>query len=146
MKFNIVSKEKNQALHRDELKFEISDAKITPSVKELREKIAALNNTKTELVIIDRITHKFGSKDVIGEAKVYENANVLNEIEPKHRINKNLGIKEKKEKKKEEKAPYKPVKEEAKKEDEEAKETEEKAKPEEKPVKEEKTSKEQKTD
>lgn len=93
MKFDITSKQKNPLLSREEISFEIKDAKKTPSKKELREKIAALSNAKTELVIIDKIKHEFGSECVNGSAKIYENEKALRRTEHEFRINRNLGIK-----------------------------------------------------
>lgn len=106
MDIKVKQKHKNPSLHREEIVFEIK-AKITPQRKELREKIAALNSTKPELVIIEKISNSFGSTDSKGRAFVYENKEALEKTEVQNLISKNTGAKKRKEAEKEAKKPEK---------------------------------------
>ena len=95
MELNITSKQENPLLNREEIRFEIKKAKITPSRKEVKGKIAAMCNAETELVVIDEIRHSFGKHYVTGNAKIYKNKESMDMIEAKYVLNRNLGIKKK---------------------------------------------------
>ena len=86
MKVNIVSKQKNPLLHREEIEFEINKAKTTPSRKELREQIAAMCNADSELVIVDDIKHSFGTDYVSGKSRIYESKEDLSKIELTYKV------------------------------------------------------------
>ncbi|MCD6434329.1 MAG: 30S ribosomal protein S24e [Candidatus Diapherotrites archaeon] len=102
MKLKIVERKKNPLLYREDIIAEV-EAETTPSRKELREKLAATLASKAELVIIKKIKQEFGQHKATVLAKHYESQDLLEKIEPKYIINRNLGIKEtKKGKKKEE--------------------------------------------
>ncbi len=104
MELEITGKKENKALQRQEVEIGIKNAKITPSRKELRPKIAALAGAKEELVVIEHIDHSFGTREGKIKACIYENEEVLKKIEPVHFIERDLG---KKKKKAEEKKPAK---------------------------------------
>ena len=91
MKVNIVSKQKNALLHREEITFEVNKAKITPSRKELREQIAAMCNADSELVIVDDIKHSFGTDYVSGKSRVYDNKESLSKIELAYKVKRHTG-------------------------------------------------------
>lgn len=116
MNVRITQKQKNPALKREEIKFEAKESKTTPTRKELREKIAALNGSKPELVIIEKISTRFGSTAIDGTAFAYENEENMKKTELEHLINKSAGIKKGKEEKTKpkENAPAPTKKEEAK--------------------------------
>ena len=81
MKVEIKTSEKNPMLERTEIEFTVENAEKTPSRKELREKIASLANSKPENLIIDSISHNFGTMQVLGKARVYESREALERIE-----------------------------------------------------------------
>jgi small subunit ribosomal protein S24e len=99
MDIRITQKQKNPALQREEIEFEVKESKTTPTRKEIREKIAALIASKPELVIIEKIMTHFGSTEVTGKARAYENEEKLKKTELNHLINKSAGIKKGKEEK-----------------------------------------------
>ncbi len=128
MKVEIISKQKNALLHREEIKFEINKAKITPSRKELRDQIAAMCNANSELVIVDDIKHSFGTDYVSGKSRIYENKEYLSKIELAYKVKRHAEKKtetqdeaskpqEKTEEKKEEAKPAEENKEKAKSEE-----------------------------
>ncbi|MFH1752373.1 MAG: 30S ribosomal protein S24e [archaeon] len=95
MNLEIINKEKNDLLGRAEIKFEVKADK-TPSRKELKKKIAALTNSKEELIIVDKIKQEFGFHKTTGLAKIYVNRIELEKTEPKYLLNRNEGKKEEK--------------------------------------------------
>ncbi len=102
MDVHILNKQKNPLLHREEILFEIKEAKTVPPRKELRRKIAALCNAKEDVVIVGKINQKFGLHYITGSANIYDSKEKMERIERDYLINKNLGIKKKKEEKVEE--------------------------------------------
>ncbi len=93
MKVDIVSKEKNKLLEREEIEFEIKDSKSSPSRKEVRESIAALSETKPENVVIEEISSNFGTKDFGGKARVYDKIENLKKTELKYLSHRDNGTK-----------------------------------------------------
>ncbi len=103
MKLEITGKKENKTLQRQEVEIEIKDAKLTPSRKELRPKIAALFGAKEELTVIESINHTFGTNQGKIKVHVYENEEAMKKTEPTYLIQRDLGKKKKKDK--EEKKP-----------------------------------------
>lgn len=106
MKVNIVSSGKNKLLDRKELEFEVQDSKTSPTRKEIVASLAALNETKPENVVIEKINSGFGAKNFTGTARIYADTGKMGKIENKHLGNRDKGIKEER-KKKEKPAPGK---------------------------------------
>ena len=82
MELEIEGRHKNVLLHREELNFEILDAKQTPTRKEIRTKLAGMLGVEEGLVIIDEIEHEFGSSRVVGFAKKYDSVEEMKKTEP----------------------------------------------------------------
>ena len=119
MQLEITTKIENKLLKRTNIEFEVKNVKATPTRKELRSKLAALANTKEELMVVHRIEQEFGSKDIKGTARAYQNAEDMKKLEGQYLSDRTEGKKQKKEE-----APPAPPKKEEKKEEakEEAKE------------------------
>lgn len=90
LKVEIESKEKNPLMHRLEIGFVVENASKTPSRAEIREKLAALLNAKPDCLILSSLKHEFGTMQVFGKAKVYDNAEILERIELKKFKRKNF--------------------------------------------------------
>ncbi|MAG21954.1 MAG: 30S ribosomal protein S24e [Candidatus Diapherotrites archaeon] len=93
MKINISDKSENVVLKRTEVSFDVEEANIPPSRKEVREKIAALQNVKPEQVIIVKLSHGFGSQEVQGTARIYGSVEELEKTELKYMVGRNIGVK-----------------------------------------------------
>ena len=93
MKVSITGKNENALLKRTELVFEVADTATPPARKELREKVAALENVKPEQVIISKIEHGFGSTQVSGKAHVYASVADLEKTELPYMVGRNTGVK-----------------------------------------------------
>jgi len=95
MKVGITSKVENKSLRRTEVKFNVADAVVTPSRKELLPKIAAMLNAKENLVVIEKISHGFGVREATGTARVYKEETALKAEEPHYMVGRNIGQKKK---------------------------------------------------
>ncbi|MEK6902067.1 MAG: 30S ribosomal protein S24e [archaeon] len=82
MEIEMEGRKKNTLLHREELNFEILHVKKTPTRNEVRKELAAKLGATEDLVIIDDITHEFGSMHIVGFAKRYDSIEDLKKIEP----------------------------------------------------------------
>ncbi len=94
MELKILEKKKNELLKRQEVIAEVSE-KTIPSKKQLREKLAALLNTKEENMVITKVDSKFGSSKAKVHIRTYESAEELKKREEQHIRERNFG-KEKK--------------------------------------------------
>lgn len=95
MKVEITNREKNPLLNREEIEFSITESAATPSRKELRERISALTNVKIELVVVEKISKEFGSKDASGTANIYADEKILKKTELPQIVGRNIGQKRK---------------------------------------------------
>ena len=103
MKVEIEEKIKNQSLHRTEIKFRVENAEKTPSRADIREKLTAMLGAKPECLIVDSMRHEFGTMQVSGKAKLYENPEFALRLELEKSKRKNFPEKFKKEEKNREK-------------------------------------------
>lgn len=93
----IVKESENKTLERTELAFEVENAVKTPSRQELRKRIAALKNSREELVSIDFVKQCFGEHRAKGKAFVYADIERLKRTEPKYLLERESKEKKKKE-------------------------------------------------
>ena len=93
MDVEIIGREKNPVVGREEVEFKASEITVTPSRKELRAKLAALLNAKEDAVLVRSVRQIFGCNEATGQAVVYETAEQLKKIEHEYLVNRNLGIK-----------------------------------------------------
>jgi len=108
MDLEITSKEKNPFLKRQEITFQIKDKLTTPTRKEVKQKISAITNAKEEVLILNKINHKFGSHSYSGTARIYESIEDLSKIEKQFVIDRNFGKPKKSIEQKEDSSPEKP--------------------------------------
>ncbi|MEM2924250.1 MAG: 30S ribosomal protein S24e [Methanocellales archaeon] len=105
MNIKIVEEKTNQLIKRREILFKIEHQGPTPKREEVKDKLAALLNSKPELIIIKYMRSEFGKRETTGRANIYESEERLKQFEPLHLIQR--GKKEKGEEKGEEKAEEK---------------------------------------
>ncbi|MBT8172345.1 30S ribosomal protein S24e [Candidatus Bathyarchaeota archaeon] len=91
MKINIISKDQNPLMKRNEITFNVDHAQNggTPSRREIGNQIASILKTKSELVFINNLKTKTGTMVAIGEANVYNSIEEAKKMEPKHVILRN---------------------------------------------------------
>lgn len=96
MKVEIQEKRKNPLLKREEVEFIVEESNNTPSKADIRKKLSALCNASENLIIVECIKNKFGSKSFLGNANIYSNEEDMKRIELKHKVRRNFGGKEEK--------------------------------------------------
>ncbi len=85
MELQIINDKSNPLLKRRDVSVKISD-KATPSRTEVKNKLAALANTKPELIVIESLDTVFGGQEVFGTVSIYESEERLKQLAHKHLI------------------------------------------------------------
>ncbi len=86
MELKILEKKENRALLRKEIEAELSFfGESTPKKEEVKKKIAETEKVNEELVIVKSIHTRFGEPKASVIAYIYENIEILNELEPKRK-------------------------------------------------------------
>ncbi len=106
MKVKVIQEKENPLLGRKEMVLQITAGKVTPTFSEARDKIASAIKAKKDVVVVQSVKSKFGSRETIATAKVYSTNKRALEVEMKHKLVKNFEGKPKKESKPKE-APVK---------------------------------------
>lgn len=120
MEVRILEEKENSLLERKELKIKIAHDAATPKISEVRDKLVAMLGVDKETLILDSFRSKFGAKESVGFVKVYKTKERALQVEPRHRLEKNLLVEKTKRKEKPKAAPKKkeePRKEVSKKEE-----------------------------
>lgn len=102
MKIEVTGRKINPLLSREEIEFNVLDTRITPKIKEVREKLATTIGKKNEAMVILTLNQKYGGKEVIGKARIYESAEKMKETELPFILEKNFEEEKAKGKKKRE--------------------------------------------
>jgi small subunit ribosomal protein S24e len=95
MKIEILEEKDNPLLNRKELTLRIIHEEATPSRKEVRDALVALLGAEKDRVILDSYTSRFGKRESIGTARVYETRERALEVESKPVLLKNELLSEK---------------------------------------------------
>ncbi len=85
MEIQIIRDKTNPLLKRRELSLKIQN-KGTPSRIEVKNKIAALANSRPELIVIERLETVFGKQEVAGAASIYETEGRLKRVAHQHLV------------------------------------------------------------
>jgi small subunit ribosomal protein S24e len=83
MEIHIIKDKTNPLLKRRELSLKIQN-KGTPSRIEVKNKIAALANSRPELIVIEHLETVFGKQEVVGSASIYETEGQLKRLAHQH--------------------------------------------------------------
>ncbi len=105
MEISIISRKENPLLEREEITFIVDhDSQGTPSLEEVRNKLAAVLAADIQKLYIKSIKSEYGVTRSKGTARLYKTVERAKQVEQKHIIMRNLGEKVVKEKKKKEAA------------------------------------------
>lgn len=85
MELQIIKDTTNPILERRDISIKIGN-NITPSRIEVKNKIAAMLNSKPELIVIEHLNTIFGKREIIGEACIYQSEDRLKQLAHKHLI------------------------------------------------------------
>lgn len=92
MDIEVVEREENLALDREELELKINHTKEeTPKRSEVKAKLAAEEGVDEELIIINELHTKYGASETSGYVKIYDNKDSLKKVENEHIIERNTG-------------------------------------------------------
>ncbi|MEA3282323.1 MAG: 30S ribosomal protein S24e [Euryarchaeota archaeon] len=91
MDIEIVKDEENVLLNRRDIVFKTD--KIGMSRKSAKNTLVALLDTVPELLILDRMNSQYGTQDILGYARLYDNEQNLLRIEPGYMIARNAPAK-----------------------------------------------------
>lgn len=85
MEIQIIGDRTNPVLKRRDISLKILN-KSTPPRIEIKNKLAAMLNSKPELIIIEHLDSVFGKQEIIGAASIYESEERLKRIAHQHLV------------------------------------------------------------
>jgi len=85
MELQIIKDTTNPLLKRRDISVRIKN-KITPTRIEVKNKMAAILNSKPELIVIDHMDAIFGKQETIGTAYIYQDETRLKQLAHQHLI------------------------------------------------------------
>lgn len=83
MELQITADKKNPLLKRREVSIKINN-KGTPSRIDIKNKLAAIANSKPELVVIEHLDTVFGKTELTGIVNIYESEDRLKQLANQH--------------------------------------------------------------
>jgi len=81
LEIEIIEKKTNPLLKRQEIWFDVHHEGATPSREDVKNKLAAMLNTKPELTVVERMRSEFGRRITRGYAKLYKSKKQLDDVE-----------------------------------------------------------------
>ncbi len=85
MEVQIIKDKTNPILKRREISLKIKD-KATPSRIEVKNKLAALLNSKPELIVIEHLNTVFGKQEIGGAVSIYQSEERLKQLAHQHLV------------------------------------------------------------
>ncbi len=85
MEIQIIKDKKNPLLKRREISVAVKD-KTTATRIELKNKLAALLNSKPELIVIERLNTIYGKQEMLGTVYLYDTEERLKQLAHQHLI------------------------------------------------------------
>lgn len=89
MEIRIINEDENPMLHRTDVRFEVTHDDATPSRLSVRDSLAATLDKGSNEVLIHELDTKFGMRETIGYAKVYDDAEFAQDVEQEHMLERN---------------------------------------------------------
>ncbi len=85
MEIQIIKDKTNPLLQRRDISVAVKN-KTTPTRIELKNKLAAILNSKPELIVIEHLRTVYGKQEMVGTAYVYQTEERLKLISHKHLV------------------------------------------------------------
>lgn len=89
MEIEIIEDTENPMLHRRDVTFKVIHDEATPERLSVRDSLAATLGKDADEVVIRNLDTKFGMRTTIGEAKVYDDEDIAQEIEREYVLERN---------------------------------------------------------
>jgi small subunit ribosomal protein S24e len=93
MELQIIKDKKNPLLKRREVSLKINN-KGTPSRIDVKNKLAAIANSRPDLIVIEHLDTAFGKMEVTGIACIYESQEQLKKLAHQHLIARGIPVPE----------------------------------------------------
>lgn len=91
MELHIIKDKTNPLLKRREVSIKINN-KGTPSRIDVKNKLAAMANSKPELIVIEHLDTAFGKMELTGTASIYETEERLKHLAQQHLMARGLPV------------------------------------------------------
>ncbi len=91
MELQIIKDNKNPLLKRREVSIKINN-KGTPSRIDVKNKLAAMANSKPELIVIEHLDTAFGKMELTGIASIYETQERLKQVAHQHLLARGIPV------------------------------------------------------
>jgi small subunit ribosomal protein S24e len=89
MDIDIIAEDENPMLHRTDVRFRLTHEDATPSRLSVRDSLAAKLNKDSDEVVVHELDTKFGMRETVGYAKVYESPDDARDVEQDHMLDRN---------------------------------------------------------
>jgi small subunit ribosomal protein S24e len=89
MEIEIIEEDENPMLHRTDVRFQLTHEEATPSRLSVRDSLAATMNKDSSEVLIHELDTKFGMRETVGYAKVYDSPEHARDVEQDHALERN---------------------------------------------------------
>ena len=90
MEINIINREENKLLNREEIVIDIEHkGEATPKREELKKKIAAMIGKDEKLIVVEKILSEFGKQRSKAFIHVYNSEEDMKKLEPKYILKRN---------------------------------------------------------
>jgi small subunit ribosomal protein S24e len=89
MDIDIIDEEENPMLHRTDVRFAVTHEEATPSRLSVRDSLAAMLNKDAGEVVVHELDTKFGMRETVGYAKVYDTPEHARNVEQDHMLQRN---------------------------------------------------------
>lgn len=89
MEIEILQQEENSLLHRTDVRFRVTHDEATPDRLQVRDSLAAQLDKDSEEVVVRELDTRFGMRETIGRAKVYDSPDDALEIEQAYMLDRN---------------------------------------------------------
>jgi len=93
MKIEVVTDKENVLLNRRDIVFRVIPEKEVCSRENVKNRLVALLDTEPEQLILDRMNVQYGMQQIIGYARLYDDAQDALAIEPDYMIARNATTK-----------------------------------------------------
>ena len=89
MDITILEEDENPMLHRTDVRFELTHEEATPERLSVRDSLAAMLNKDSKEVVVHDLDTKFGMRETVGYAKVYESPEHAQDVEQDYMLERN---------------------------------------------------------
>lgn len=89
MDIEVLDEEQNSLLHRTDVRFRVTHDDATPSRLQVRDSLAAMLGEDADEVVVRTLDTKFGMRETVGHAKVYESPEDATDIEQDYVLERN---------------------------------------------------------